>query len=501
MTDLSVALAKLPPEKAAALLAKVKQSLQKKHLYSLFPDEGPLRRELYAKHVEFMAHGATKNERAFIAANRIGKTVCAAFELSCHLLGYYPDWWTGRRFNRPIVAWACGEDAKAMRESIQPVLLGYPISPMGTGTIPAESIVGDPTKRAGVPEGIDSLGIRHSSGGISRLVMKTFDQGRESYQGAKVDVVWFDEEPPSPIYSEGFTRTMATVPGEENGVVMCTFTPLKGLSSVVQLYMPGGRIVNEGSRWAIQATWSDVPHLSEEAKKAVLESYLPSERSARSQGIPQFGSGLIFPVPEEDITCAPFELPAWYRFAYGLDVGWNRTAAVWSARNPETDVVYLYHEYYRGQAEPAVHAQGIKAPGLWIPGVIDPSAAGAGKQRDGEGILSMYVAAGLNLTSADNRVEAGLYEVWSRLSSGRLKVFNTLSNWLNEFRIYRRDEKGKVVKDNDHLLDATRYLIMSGLARDRAKPYENWPAPRSNSRHTFEFDPFAEAYKTSATLQ
>lgn len=485
---------KLPPEKLAALRVQLSEALARKKLFSLFPDEGPLRRELYPKHIAFLKAGATFQERAFIAANRIGKTTAAGYELACHLTGEYPDWWEGARFTRPIVAWACGEDAKAMRESVQPILVGFPVTPMGTGLIPGDSIVGDPTKRAGVPEGLDTIVVRHKSGGLSRLVFKTYDQGRESYQGAKVDFVWYDEEPPQPIYSEGLARTMATVPGEQNGKVVCTFTPLKGLSAVVLLYLPGGRVPDKAlSRFIVMASWADVPHLDETAKAQLLSAFLPHERDARSKGIPQLGSGAIYPIAEEELLCAPFELPQWYRFAYALDVGWNRTAAIWGALNPETDVLYLYNEYYRGQVEPAVHAQAIKAPGAWIPGVIDPASRGR-SQNDGQQLLTIYTQLGLSLSLANNAVESGLYEVWSRMSSGRLKVFNTLPNWLMEFRIYRRDDKGKVVKDNDHLMDTTRYLIMSGLARARQKPFEAASIPR-RSRHTFEYDPMAEAYK------
>lgn len=70
----------------------------------------------------------------------------------------------------------------------------------------------------------------------------------------------------------------------------------------------------------------------------------------------------------------------------------------------------------------------------------------------------MYRELGLDLTEADNAVEAGIYEILMRLTTGRLKVFKSLQNWFAEFRLYRRDEKGRVVKDRDHLLDATRYL-------------------------------------------
>src|SRR5262249_23266390 len=144
-------------------------------------------------------------------------------------------------------------------------------------------------------------------------------------------------------------------------------------------------------------------------------------------------------------------------------------AVVWAACDTDSDTVYLYDEHYRSQAEPAIHAQAIRARGDWIPGVIDPSAKGR-SQTDGTKLIEVYTEMGLLLAPADNSVEAGLMSVWERLSEGRLKVFNTLQNWLGEFRIYRRDEKGKVVKKGDHLMDATRYLLMSGLQHATTKP-------------------------------
>jgi hypothetical protein len=244
-------------------------------------------------------------------------------------------------------------------------------------------------------------------------------------------------------------------------------------------------------KFSVIVGWEDVPHLSEEDKAKLEASYLPHERDARMKGIPSLGAGAIYPVAESDVVCKPFEIPAWYRRAYGLDVGWNRTAAVWGAIDDENDILYLYSEYYRGQAEPAVHAQAILTRGSWIPGVVDPAARGRA-QRDGEQLLRVYQELGLtNLTPANNAREAGIYEVWSRLSSGRLKVFSTLQNWLAEYRIYRRDEKGAIVKDNDHAMDASRYLVMSGLARAIAKPSNLWtardvPGP-ARTQHEYEY--------------
>jgi phage terminase large subunit-like protein len=237
------ALTQLSPEARKHLLERLQADVREydaRHRFELiYPETGPLRRELYNKHMEFFAAGAEHQERAFIAGNRTGKTTAASFEMTCHLAGKYPQWWIGRRFNRPIVAWAAGEDAKQVRESVQAALFGE-IGSDGTRMIPADLVISK-TRRPGVPEAIDSALIRHVSGGQSRVVLKSYDQRREAFQGAKIDVGWADEEPPVGIYSEFLTRTMATVPGEKNGLLVCTFTPLKGLSGVVLLYLPVGR--------------------------------------------------------------------------------------------------------------------------------------------------------------------------------------------------------------------------------------------------------------------
>ena len=221
--------------------------------------------------------------------------------------------------------------------------------------------------------------------------------------------------------------------------------------------------------WCVQATWDDVPHLDQKQKDDLWESIPPHQREARSKGIPMLGAGKVYPVPEEAILCDPFEIPAYWPKAFGFDVGWNRTAAVWGAWDRQSDVVYLYSEHYMGQAPPSVHASAIRARGQWMWGAIDPASRASG-QRDGEKLLDEYVAEGLNLVKADNAVEAGIHACYQRMVSGKLKVFRTLPNWLTEFRTYRRDEKGKIVKERDHALDATRYLLMTGMLHAIVEP-------------------------------
>lgn len=433
---------------------------------SYYPDTGPLRRELYSKHLEFFQAGKTKIARAAIAGNRTGKTTLNAYETTCHLTGLYPEWWDGRRFTTPVDWWAASDTGETTRDILQLEFCGK-INEIGTGMIPKHLIVGDPSRRRGIADAIDTVYVKHVSGGVSSLSFKSYDQGREKFQGTKKHGISLDEEPNMGIYTECLTRLMSTTPGVEDGSMICTFTPLQGMSAVVLMFL------NEPSenRFVLTMGFDHVPHLSEESKKKLLDSFPPHERDARSKGTPQLGSGAIYPVPESDIVVDDFEIPAHWPRAYGMDVGWNRTAAVWGAWNRETDTIYLYSEHYRGQAEPTIHAQSIKAKGDWIPGVVDPASRGK-SQKDGSMLLEQYTELGLNLETAFNGVESGIYDVWTRLSTGRLKVFKSLNSWVSEFRLYRRDDKGAIVKANDHLMDATRYLVMSGLQRAKVKPVD-----------------------------
>src|SRR4030095_5407433 len=87
------------PERSAlisgleSLQASIRRAKRRK-LFTLYPDEGPLRRELYAKHLQFFAAGIAHQERAAIAANRVGKSLgIGGYEVRLHLTGLYPEWW------------------------------------------------------------------------------------------------------------------------------------------------------------------------------------------------------------------------------------------------------------------------------------------------------------------------------------------------------------------------------------------------------------------------
>lgn len=215
------------------------------------------------------------------------------------------------------------------------------------------------------------------------------------------------------------------------------------------------------SRGVVMAGWDDVPHISAAEKADLLKSIPHYQRDARTKGIPQLGAGAIYPIEESELTVEPFKIPAHWPRAYAMDVGWKRTAALWGAYDREAETWFLYAEHYRGHAEPSVHAAAIRAKGAWIPGCIDPAARGR-SQDDGKKLTDSYRDLGLELYLADHALEVGLFDVYQRLSAGTLKVFTLLRAWLAEYRIYRRDELGRIAATPDHLMDCTRYLIRTG---------------------------------------
>lgn len=222
----------------------------------------------------------------------------------------------------------------------------------------------------------------------------------------------------------------------------------------------------------LACTWDDVPHLDAKAKARLLESFPSYQKEARSKGVPSLGSGSIYQVPESLIKIPPFPIPRHFKRGYGLDVGWSRTAAVFGAWDQEHQTMYLVDVHYVGQQDPTAHADDIKArAGDWMPGKIDPASRGR-SQEDGRKLFETYQEKGLLLTDADHAVEAGLMAVNDLLVAGRLKVFSSCTHWFEEYRLYRRNEKGEIIKQFDHAMDATRYLILSGVDWLETPPQE-----------------------------
>jgi phage terminase large subunit-like protein len=430
----------------------------------------------YPYQVKFHRTGSEANQRLLMAANRIGKSFCGSMELSYHLTGLYPEWWEGRKYNLPIIAWAGGVSNETTRDIVQYELLGSPDDPeaFGSGTVPKNYII-KTERKPGVPNAKSVALIRHVSGGNSSLFFKAYEMGVEKWQGRSVDCIWLDEEPSRDIYSQAVTRTL-----DRKGMVYMTFTPEQGMTETVASFMNN----LQSGQALVNATWDDASetvvslrgqkgHLDEGVMQQILSSYSPHEREMRRYGRPSIGSGLIFPIQEEKILIDPIVLEDhWPRIA-AIDFGWDHpTAVVWAAVDLEEETFYVYDCYRMSKASPTVHSQAIRTRPHFIP-IAYPHDGNRRDSMGNPGLADQYRNLGCNMllehftnppalgeNKGGNSVEEGLMAMLQSMENNKFKVFSTLSDWFEEFRMYHR-KGGKVVPLRDDIMSATRYAFQS----------------------------------------
>lgn len=270
----------------------------------------------YQKQREFLETGSKYTERAFTAGNQLGKSFTGGFECAVHFTGRYPGTkgypshgkykgkWKGRVFNEPVVFWVGGETNETVTKTTQRILCGRieENKEPGYGMIPRDDIISW-KKSPFYPNLVDHLLIKHHNSegeedGVSICYFKPYSQGRARWQGDTVHGVWYDEEPPYNIYSEGLTRT-----NKYGQYSMLTFTPLLGMSEVVCKFLQDP----SPSQVVVTMTIYDVDHYTDEEKERIVMSYPEHERGARAKGVPTLGKGRIFQISEEKIKCDPFQ--------------------------------------------------------------------------------------------------------------------------------------------------------------------------------------------------
>ena len=460
---------KLTPEekiRLLELLRKQQDSIRFRRLEHFARDAYPWQRELGNC-------SATSSQIMAMCANQIGKTTSGAYITACHATGLYPDWWEGHRFVKPPSLWACGISNETTRDILQSNLLGPPgvLDEQGTGFIPPECIIST-VRKPQVPNAIQTVYVRHfhngKENGVSRLDFKAYEQGESKFYGRPMDWIWLDEQPSPGIYTQCITRTVAT-----NGKVMMTFTPEDGLTETINQFMndikPGQYLLN--------ATWDDAPHLSEDRKRELLSQYPPHEAKMRAKGIPVFGKGLVFPVPDDEIMIEPMKIPDHWPRVAGIDFGWDHpTAMVWMAWDRETDFTVVYHEFRERLQTPQMMAPVMRKVTPWIPVVWphDGNKANPGN----EGAIStadLYRKEGLKMTRdhfrnplapgesgpGNIKREPGITAIVQAMEAGTFKVFSTCTDWFKEKQMYYRGDDGQIVCINDDLMSATRYAYQS----------------------------------------
>ncbi len=401
-----------------------------------------------------------------LAGNRSGKTMSAAYHFACDVTGDYPDWWQGQRFPYAINALGLGVDNTQLKAVLQTQLFGEideEKKQFKGGWIHKSEIISVEWSphTTGLARRVT---VRHAKGQtyvtLRAYTQSKTGQGTLSFAGTSIDLILVDEQPPDQLIGQLVTRTMTGNRGA-GGVIRYTMTPELGMTKLVTTFMENPA---ENQKLIGPIAWSQCPHLTPEVQASILSGIPEHERDMRRKGVPFFGSGLVYPIPEERVVCDPFpvsDMP-WIRVLRAMDLGIaHPTAIVWLGWDPEFDVIYVLRDYSEKGKEAAIHAAVANtflpyAP-MVIPPDIDHTEKGSGKT-----VRKFYSDAGLKHTidfenpDGSRFVEPGIMDLFERMRTDRFKVFRGCEHVLREMRMYHRKD-GKLVKVDDDALDAVRY--------------------------------------------
>lgn len=445
-------------------------------IYNIYPEEGPYRAELYPKHMEAIRATETHDIVYFRAANRIGKTLTAALCAARWLTGIYPANWQGRKFDHPTRGWCVGVDHQQLREAMQKILLEEALSSNDGGFIPSELIY-KRTHKQKPPGAVMDLEVIHYPSYqklndeqkknpaeiekcLSKATFKACEQKIENFGGAKLDWATIDEEPPLAYFSEIKMRTASGKIDGRPGVVFIAATPLKCYSPFVRMFDTVNDDVTKATKKCIVATWDDVPHMSTEEKRRLLEDMPPHEVEARTKGIPYLGGGMTFPVSPDRYVVDHIDpmFPDYYRHVNGIDHG-SVTAVVFMAKDPLTEKIYVWNELeFKDTAIPVI-AHALSGISKYVY-ASDTSINGV-NPFDQKQLNAEYDNCGLIFKYPNKKLKQSIVsKVVIFMISGQLQISKHCKKLLAAILSSYRGDDGRIVKkDDDHHLDAFLYAF------------------------------------------
>lgn len=416
---------------------------------------------LYDWQLDFIKATSEHFECCLCAANQIGKTYLGTDIDAFHLLGEYPENWQGHKFSFAPTCWGLGYSMEKTRDLLQSALFGdYSNGQFSGGLVPKDRIVSWESA-TGTPNAMRTVRVKHSSGELSLIQFWSYSQGQHAIMGDVVDWVHIDEEPKDQtIRPQVLTRTINGDKGR-GGRVIYTFTPENGRTELVLQFMEDP----SKDQFFMIKGWVDAPHITKEKQERLLAQYPPHQRDMRSKGVPMLGHGRIYELSEDFITCDSFEIPSHFFVVNGMDFGWDHPQAhIQLVIDRDADVIYVTRAWKKSHALAEVAWGAVKSWNADIP-VAWP--ADGLQTRDGKQQKQLHVEAGFKMMpekvtwpDGSNSVEVGIMEIIDLMQKGKFKVFAGLREVFDEILQYHRDDKGKIVKVRDDLLDAIRYAYM-----------------------------------------
>ena len=413
-------------------------------------------KKVHLKQMEF--HKCLKKNRWVFGGNRSGKTECGAVESVWLARGIHPY-----KENKPTDGWVVSLSQQVQRDVAQSKVLHY-LNPDWIFDIVMLSGRKDSPSN-GV---IDYILVKNVFGGLSKIGFKTCDQGRDKFQGASLDWVWFDEEPPQDIYIECKMRVF-----DRCGILFGTMTPLKGLTWVYdKIYLNES---GDSEVWYIEMEWADNPYLSQAEIDALTSSLSADELDSRRYGKFSAAGGLVYKEFDPNIhVIEPFDVPHEWYDNISIDPGLhNPLSAHWYATDYDGNV-FVIAEHYESEQTLEHHAECIKQKCKildWpvgfdgkIHALID-SAANQKTLASPKSVTDLFFEYGINVNPNVNKdLFSGISKVKSYLKNAkgeaRLFIFSTCVNMIREIKGYWWGKADVPVKKDDHSLDELRYYIM-----------------------------------------
>jgi phage terminase large subunit-like protein len=459
----------------------------------------------------FAAGGSGVHQRLIYGGNQSSKTTCCAAEFAWHVTGAYPPFWNGKRFDKPIRAWVVGESSTLVRDTLQRQLCGG--DEFGTGMIALESFCKKPIMVPGGTHAIDTMFVAHATDdkpdGTSAITFKSFEMRREKLQSESIDLVWIDERPSEDVFSELLARTSAT-----DGHLIVSYTPIGDGAAAGVTY----KFLSEPSsdRAVFRISSAEAKHISAERREELASGYSEHEIETRLEGIPQLGTGPVFPVELLPLICKTFnpdDIPSWARWLCGIDFGFDHPfGAVLIAWAHELGQVWVIDSFRMERSSALYHVQRIHSmtQGLRIP-IAWPHDGSTHDKGSGLPLAGQYKGFGANMLprhainhgTTHYNVEPALEEMRQLMFEGKLTIAPHNAELIDELRHYHRDDNFKIVKQRDDLVSALRYAIMmrrSGKPRSECDgigfgnmPFAGQRADRSQEQQiarNIDFDVF-----------
>ena len=410
--------------------------------------------KIHEKQLAF--HKCKKRNRWAFGGNRSGKTECGAVETVWLARGIHPY----RENRKGVHGWVVSVSYEVQRDVAQNKILHYLNPEWIEDVIMHTGSKGSPS--TGI---IDTIIVRNVFGGLSKIGFKSADQGREKFQGASLDFVWFDEEPPYDVYQECKMRVL-----DKKGDLFGTMTPLKGLTWVYdEIYL---NKFNNKEVFYIQMEWADNPFLDKQEIEALSASLDKGTLDMRRYGNFSCASGLVYPEFNASIhVIEPFDVPKEWYDKISVDPGLKNPLSAHFYCRDYDDNIYVIAEHYQSGKDVAFHAKKIIdiADSLsWHRGkdgkleVLMDSAAKQRTLASDKSVAELFYEHGIDANcNVDKNVFSGISKVKELFATRppTIFIFANCVNMIREIKGYFWTDGDVPIKRDDHAMDELRYYV------------------------------------------